>query len=195
MPSPNIFILVDVSMRLTTLRTRPGWRKKMGRSVHARSGPFIHIFFVRFFESDQSPEPTTILSRVFLLQREQMTRETFLGLDFIVTFLDSSSLHTGDGGGCVSQFVGCSAGVFFNIEDCCHLGFTSIPLRRENGLRRLLFIFLARIYGGQKRFCKLLDRRGIVEAVDSLLRLTWLELLDLFFFFLFSYFDNYSNNF
>lgn len=46
----------------------------------------------------------------------------------------------------------------------------------------MLFIFLGRIYGGSKRFCKLLDRRGIVEAVDSLLRLTWLELLDLFFF-------------
>ena len=40
----------------------------------------------------------------------------------------------------------------------------------------------------------MLDRRGIVEAVDSLLRLTWLELLGLFFFFLFNYFDNNCGN-
>lgn len=68
-----------------------------------------------------------------------MTRGTSLGLDFIVTFLDSS-LHTGGGGGgCVSQFVGCSAGVFTSIfEDCCHLGFTErIHVDTfENGLRR-----------------------------------------------------------
>lgn len=91
-----------------------------------------------------------------------MTRGTSLGLDFIVTFLDSS-LHTVVVVVVVSVSLsvaprGCSlqySRIAVTLDS--QRGFTSIPLRMDcDG--SMLFIFLGRIYGGSKRFCKLLDR-------------------------------------
>lgn len=168
--------------------------EKNSRSIHARSGPFIHISWDRKWPIPEAHRHS--FARVLLIARADDSRNfsgswfhCYLSRFFVtlVVVVVSVSLSVAPRG-CSLQYRGLLS-PWIHREDSRRY----LCAGRMDCNGSMLFIFLGRIYGGSKRFCKLLDRRGIVEAVDSLLRLTWLELLDLFFFCLFGYFDACNN--
>lgn len=168
--------------------------EKNSRSIHARSGPFIHISWDRKWPIPEAHRHS--FARVLLIARADDSRNfsgswfhCYLSRFFVtlVVVVVSVSLSVAPRG-CSLQYQGLLS-PWIHREDSRRY----LCAGRMDCNGSMLFIFLGRIYGGSKRFCKLLDRRGIVEAVDSLLRLTWLELLDLFFFCLFGYFDVCNN--
>lgn len=140
--------------------------EKNSRSIHARSGPFIHISWDRKWPIPEAHRHS--FARVLLIARADDSKNfsgswfhCYLSRFFVtlVVVVVSVSLSVAPRG-CSLQYRGLLS-PWIHREDSRRY----LCAGRMDCNGSMLFIFLGRIYGGSKRFCKLLDRRGIVEAV------------------------------
>lgn len=169
--SPNIFILVDVSVKLTTLNRRMGQAGEMAQVdwfTHDLDHSYLSI------ESDQSSSFAHLLhsfARVPLIARADDS-SNFSGSWFHCYLPRFFSLHTD---GCVSQFVGCSAGVVTCVGGLLsrwiHRGFTSIPFAQGEWIATVrCFLF----------FMQDLRTKRFSSLRLSWFFVAWLELLGFF---------------